>query len=299
MNWISMGLTVFAISGIVVCCVAFVGAIIGWVGQLSKRAEEADKRAAMARENSGHLSRKVGYLGERLHQVDQGIGRAIHRIIDMHSGEHSLRLAKDPKSYLPEGGQRHGFIAQGMLRALNIIEEETGRYKEEEEGPSQAYLDTLTLRLAKVGKQLDAIKQSQEADRRLRQDMTLLRQEQATFQQCRFVADQHQQPTTPYPTRPPLDSCKVCGTGAYTYRWGQVISTWYSGNNVVTTRGAVEWQKFDPKFDVGWFPVCAHHACVLDKYGTVKRTSLSDGSHAHEHNPRPSGDAHLRGYSCG
>jgi len=105
-----------------------------------RRIAEADKRAATAQENSGYFSRKVAHLAERLHQIDQGIGRAIHHIIDLHSEEHSLRLATDPESYLPDAGKQHEFIARGLLRALNIVEEETGRYKEEEEEPSPAYV---------------------------------------------------------------------------------------------------------------------------------------------------------------
>lgn len=343
--------------------------------KFTHRIEEADKRATLERGNSSYFSRKVAHLAETLARVqktsklmsrgwyilDQGVGRAIARIINQHSEEHSLRLATDPDSYLPDAGKQHEFIARGMARALNIIEDETTRYKaeeEEEEEPSPAYVAAkerygakcvvcggratthrwgqlqvelvpvpyrakVTVRLGKYDYwqtmkplnlcQTDADvldrtpggmvvfyvgavactheeqiaanrkrelgrRQRQEADNRRRQFVANQRQRQATIDQRRRISEdntllchQHQQPTAPYPTAPPPGGCKVCGSGAYTYRWGQCLTTWHSVNNKETTWATVEWQKYDSNFDVGYFPVCAHHARVLDKHGTVTR----------------------------
>ena len=138
-----------------------------------------------------------------------------------------------------------GALIWGYNWGSNDEHEYTQRYKAERDN---------------LGKRLDAVKQSQEAGRQLRKDMARLRQEK---EKARL------QPTAPYPTLPPLDGCKVCGAGAYTYRWGQCTFTFYSESNEETTRATVDWRKYDSNYDVGWFPVCAHHARVLDKYGTV------------------------------
>ena len=140
-----------------------------------------------------------------------------------------------------------GALIWGYNWGSNDEHEYTQRYKAERDN---------------LGKRLDAVKQSQEAGRQLRKDMARLRQEK---EKARL------QPTAPYPTLPPLDGCKVCGAGAYTYRWGQCLATWCSVNNKEITWATVEWQKYDHNYDVGWFPVCAHHASVLDRHGTVTR----------------------------
>jgi len=176
---------------------------------------------------------------KRRHELDLGIGRAICRIIRAH------------------GEECDKFIARGFLRALNILEEETGRYKEVVVEPSPAYVRAL--------KQRRVVQQSELADHQLRQDVARLRQERDNL----LLSHQHRPATAPYPTLPPLDGCKVCGSGAYTYRWGQCTFTFYSESNEETTRATVDWRKYDSNYDVGWFPVCAHHARVLDKYGTV------------------------------
>jgi len=136
----------------------------------------------------------------------------------------------------------------GLTRSRDVAKAcmETDRYKEVEEEPSPAYLQAL--------RQGHMVRQSQHA-------------------------------TAPYPTLPPFDGCKVCGAGAYTYRWGQCLTTWRSGSNEETTRATVDWRKYDVNYDVGWFPVCAHHATVLDKYGTVGTRRL--------------GHRRTGGYSCG
>ena len=297
---------------------------------------------------------------KRRHELDQGVGRAICRIISEHTDERvdRYKYKAEPSHYY---GQRHNHIATGLLRALNILEVETGKYKEEEEEPSPAYLNALACHTHKAAstvkeyppadkcvvcgrpsathrwgqlnvelvdapytakvtvsigeydywktrKPLDlcqtdadlldksggmvvfylgkhpctreqqiAVRQSQAADRQRRKDMARLRWEK---DKARL------QPTAPYPTLPPFDGCKVCGAGAYTYRWGQVTSTLSSANYEEVTRATVEWQKYDTNYSVGWFPVCAHHAAVLDKHGTVTRTT-----HGRTHRPR--------GYSCG
>lgn len=177
---------------------------------------------------------------KRCHELDLGVGRAIVRIIRAH------------------GEACYPSIDRGLLRALNILEEETGRYKEEKEEPSPAYLQALGKREYNRRQQI-AVRQSQEADRQLRRDM-------ADYERT------GRQPTS-YPCGPPPEKCKVCGRAGYTYRWGQVLTTRFSGSGEETTKATVEWQKYNHNYDVGWFPVCAHHASVLDKHGTVTHTT--------------------------
>ena len=326
--------------------------------KFTHRIEEADKRAATTQENSGCFSR-----AECLHQVDQGLGRAIYRIRSELTDErvNRFKYKGEPSHYC---GAEHSHIARGFLGALNILEEETGRYKKEEEEPyltvqvalcalcgkqatgfrvgccyrnwspgpdvplhsqdgvrrpwptrglrvisatasTSGNLDTCTtVRLfrgtfpvcSEHGRDLDNYaevrffaesgttrlttaygnveRQSQEADRQRRHVPGLMGGSQYVTKQEK-LRQYHRQPTAPLPgSPPPLADCKVCGAKGYTYRWGQCLTTWYSDNYKQTTRATVDWQKFDSNYSVGWFPVCAHHAAILDKHSTVARETL-------------------------
>lgn len=261
MTGLEIGLAV----GLGVVVVAAFGALIWGYNWGSNDEHEYMQRYKTDAESerlwAGRWRDEAAKQDKRRNKLDLGIGRAIACIVSAHSEQcdRGLKCRHDPAHYY---GREYDFRAAGIREALNILEEETGRYKEVEEEPSPAYVNAQRRRQAGID-QRQHVSESQ------------------------WRRPDYRQPTTRYPGLPPSGGCKVCGTGAYTYRWGQVITTWYSGNNEETTWATILWQKYDPKYDVGWFPVCAHHARVLDKYGCVSRSIHGHTRRTEETGGRP------------
>lgn len=126
---------------VIAACFAAYGLLMSFGNYFDRRRFDKQVLAAQAEVESAKTITKLTSRG--WHKLDQGVGRAIVHIIKEHSNELHLRYAHegDPSHYY---GSKHRHVAGGLLRALNILEVETGRYKEEKEDPSPAYLRALS-----------------------------------------------------------------------------------------------------------------------------------------------------------